>query len=338
MTVGRIVVYSGADRLGDGLFKFPFITSLRATFPNAEICWLTSRGSAYNGVLSELAERYLDKVISKTNVAKSVLSIIWPPKFDLGPIDIFIDTQTVVPRTIALRRIFKARTFIAASADYRLSDIRPSQIGIDRRSKPLHLVDHLMLLLKLAARGDAVEDMRPVPIPDPYLRLAAKLLPDGESYVGFAPGSGDPTKRWPLDRYIALARKVVERGSIPVFFIGPSERDFLEAVRRELPSALFPEEAVSDNEAHGPLLVSALGRRLKAAVANDSGLGHMLALSSVPLILLFGRHTPAKYAPRVPALQHFWAMDNGGPELSRIPLAEVEKALLGVLDGARKIG
>ena len=83
------------------------------------------------------------------------------------------------------------------------------------------------------------------------------------------------------------------------------------------------------------LLVAALGRRLDVAVANDSGLGHMLAISEVPLILLYGRHSPAKYAPRTPHLTTFWAQDFGGPEHERIPLDRVAHALGEVLRQSR---
>ena len=53
----------------------------------------------------------------------------------------------------------------------------------------------------------------------------------------------------------------------------------------------------------------------------------MLAISEVPLILLYGRHSPAKYAPRTPHLTTFWAQDFGGPEHERIPLEKVVAAL-----------
>ena len=40
--IRRVAVFSGAELLGDGLFKLPFLRSLRATFPRAEIVWLTA--------------------------------------------------------------------------------------------------------------------------------------------------------------------------------------------------------------------------------------------------------------------------------------------------------
>ncbi len=65
--IKRIAVFSR----GDGLFKMPFLQSLRATFPNAEICWVTARLSAYTGALAELVAPYIDKIVSKTGITES---------------------------------------------------------------------------------------------------------------------------------------------------------------------------------------------------------------------------------------------------------------------------
>lgn len=335
--IGRVAVFSGCDQIGDGLFKFPFLRSLRATFPNAEICWMTAGDSVYAGVLRECAAASLDRVVTGTGIGRSTLQAVRPRRMAaLGPVDIAIDTQTVVMRSIAVRRSFRPLRFISATAAYALSDTRPSQIGLDLTSKPRHLIDHLMLLLRLAARGKAREDMTPPAIPERFLDLAAMLLPEGRSYVGFAPGSGDISKRWPLDRFIALARRVAEAGSVPVFFFGPDERDLLGATRRALPDALLPEEGLPPGTPRGPMLVSALGSRLNAALANDSGIGHMLALSGGPLVLLYGRHAPEKYAPRTPRLTTLWAETFGGPSHELIPLAAVEAALFEALGRAAR--
>jgi ADP-heptose:LPS heptosyltransferase len=45
------------------------------------------------------------------------------------------------------------------------------------------------------------------------------------------------------------------------------------------------------------LLTIALAQRFAVSVANDSGVGHMLAAANTPLISLFGPTDPAKFAP-----------------------------------------
>lgn len=330
--IGRIAVYSGAEVLGDGLFKLHFIRSLKETFPDAEILWVTSGKSAYAGILRELVAPYLSRVIENTGLGKSVHEILTPKSVDIGSIDLLIDTQTVFWRSLAVKRALSPRIFIGPAADYLLSSVKPPEI--DPRwglKKPAHFADGLMRLLDLASLGRTKRADSAVAIPDGYAALAQELLPRGARYAGFAPGSGDATKRWPLERFIALARHGEAKGYCPVFFLGPSERDMAAGIRTALPSALFPEDEAPPEGPKGPLLVAALGRRLDVAIANDSGLGHMLAISNMPLILLYGRHSPAKYAPHTPFLRTVWAEEYGGPEHERIPLdrltAEFDKVL-----------
>ena len=330
--VSRVAVFSGAELLGDGLFKLPFIRSLKATFPNAEIVWVTAGKTAYAGILKDLAAPYLSRVIEDTGIGGSLTELLRPRRVETGPVDILIDTQTVAWRSLAVKRALKPGLFIASAADYLFSGVKPPQVNPAwTKKKPKHFVDGLMRLLDLASGGRTVTDPAATPIPDEYMALAARLLPEGARYVGLAPGSGDPTKRWPLTRFIALARQADAAGCRPVFFVGPSERFMLEDIKAGVPGALFPEDEAPDGAPKGPLLVAALGRRLTAAVANDSGLGHMLAISEVPLILLYGRHSPAKYAPRTPRLTTFWAQDFGGPEHELIPLEKVSAALSDML-------
>jgi len=329
----RIAVFSGADLLGDALFKLPFVRALRATFPSTEIVWVTAGKTAYAGVLHELVASYLDRTIEDTGIGMSSAELLFPRATGLGPVDIAIDTQTVTWRSLAVRRALRPRHFVTAAAEYLLSGTRPHDI--DRswgRAKPVHFVDHLMRLLDLAARGAAVTDPTKIIVPPAFADTAAALLPEGPRYVGFAPGSGDTTKRWPLDRFIRLAVEASAQGHVPVFFVGPSERSMLDDIRSGVPGARFPEDEAPEGAPRGPLLVAALGRRLAAAIANDSGLGHMLAIAEIPLVLIYGRHSPEKYAPRTPQLHTVWAQDFGGPEHSRVPYAAVATALRTALD------
>jgi ADP-heptose:LPS heptosyltransferase len=320
----RIAVFSGAELLGDGLFKLHFIRSLKETFPDAEICWITTAKTAYAGVLKELVAPYITCVIEETGIGSSPSEVVRPVSIAAGNIDILIDTQALLWRSLAVKRALRPRLFIGAAADYLLSDVKPQQVDpLWTRKKPAHFVDGLIRLIDLASHGRTRLAEGGVAIPADYTALAKRLLPPGCRYAGFAPGSGDATKRWPLGRFIALARHAEAAGLRPVFFIGPGERSMAGDIRAALPRALFPEEEAPDGGPRGPLLVAALGRRLELAVANDSGIGHMLAISNVPLILLYGRHSPAKYAPRTPRLRTVWAQEFGGPDHGLIPLERV---------------
>ena len=156
---------------------------------------------------------------------------------------------------------------------------------------------------------------------------AAKLaLPDGPAYIGLAPGAGGKHKCWPLQSYMALACLIAAKGQAPVFLLGPDERDWQALIAAEVPQALFPLADIAS-----PLFTIAVASRLSAAVANDSGTGHMIAAADVPLVSLFGPTDPAKFAPYVTRGAIVRAQDFGGDAMDAIPvdavLASLERLL-----------
>jgi ADP-heptose:LPS heptosyltransferase len=161
------------------------------------------------------------------------------------------------------------------------------------------------------------------------------LLPDGPNYVGFAPGAGDPTKVWPLENFLELARRQRASGRTPVFILGPGEAALRDRIREAIPDGIFPPTVGDDpDQPSGPALVIALGGRMAAAVTNDSGAGHMLALSQLPLVSLYSKADPQKYVLKVPRLVIIDSKDHGGKDPALIPLEVVARALENLLDDA----
>ena len=61
-----------------------------------------------------------------------------------------------------------------------------------------------------------------------------------------------------------------------------------------IPDALFPEH---ESSLASPALVVSLAKRLDFAISIDNGIMHMLSLSKVPMIVLFGPTNSEKFAP-----------------------------------------
>ena len=66
-------------------------------------------------------------------------------------------------------------------------------------------------------------------------------------------------------------------------------------IESSIPSALFPEHETNFSS---PALVTCLGTRLDLVITIDNGIMHMLSLSKVPMISLFGPTSSAKFAPK----------------------------------------
>jgi ADP-heptose:LPS heptosyltransferase len=316
-----VLVYSMEEVIGDGLIKLPFVAALRAVFPDARITWVAAKGSTvYRTALKDAVAGLIDEVIADgvTGARAADLLLLKRP-FGGRRFDVVIDTQTHVLRSLVAKRA--AGLFISPAADFRFSDRKPA-------AWPEGMIDRLMTLLSLAAGREIGFAPARLSQPD-KVAAAERLLPAGPAYVGFAPSAGGAQKRWPLDRYIALAKGQADAGRVPVFFLTKAETEAVAAVRAAVPGALFPE---IDNDLEegvaGPLLVVAMGGRLAAAVANDAGPGHMLAAGGAPLLSLqLNRRKAAKFPPAAVRLEMLVAEDFGDGGMAAIPVAAAAAAL-----------
>lgn len=302
--VQTVLIYSMGEVIGDGLIKLPFVAGLRAAFPDARISWCAAKGeTVYAGPLKGVVAGYVDEVIlDGANGARPLDSLPCSKPFGGRVFDLVIDTQENLRRSgVARRGAAKGARFVSAARHARDKDW------------PVAVTDRLARLLSLATDGQG--GPRPLVLNNPDAGKAAEaLLPVGPTYVGLAPGAGGQDKRWPLDRYLELARRVVARGWTPVLLFGPDEAEDAAIAAREIPQALQPERGRADPYPHvkGPLLVIALAGRLAAGVANDAGPGHMLAAGGAPLLSLQqDRRKSVKFRPAAQRLEMLVAEDYG---------------------------
>ena len=102
-------------------------------------------------------------------------------------------------------------------------------------------------------------------------------------------------KEWPINKIIELSKEFITKNKIPVFFIEKKYKELKAEIKNAVPSALFPEHETILNS---PALVTCLGKRLDLAITIDNGIMHMLSLSKVPIISLFGPTSSEKFAPK----------------------------------------
>jgi len=327
--VRSILVYVTSDvdnALGENVLKLPLLLALDQAFPMVRIAWVPGTSGAFHlrDQLAPLVGGRIDEFITDLRVPTDPRAAIFAkhPILDRH-FDLIIDTQRYVGRTLFLRRIPHGR-FISGTWRYALSNARPPR---PLPVRPPRLIDKL-LGLAAAAAGHPIAVPNPIPLPEAWRARAAELLPAGPRYVGLSPGAGNQGtgKCWPLDSFIAVAHAQVERGRVPVFLLGPEEREWRGPLRAAVPQALFPEEA-NRGPIGGPCLVAALGERLSAAVANCSGTGHLLAAGGAPMVSLYGPTRPEKYAPFARALICLKAQDYGSDRIDAIPLDAVLAAV-----------
>lgn len=106
--------------------------------------------------------------------------------------------------------------------------------------------------------------------------------------VLFVPGAGAVEKRWPMERFLALARTVRKQGLEAVFQVGPCER----ALGQEAETAGFE---VCDTPGWGRM--AAQMRRALVVVGNDTGPMHLAAMLGCPTLTLYFHGSEGTWFP-----------------------------------------
>ena len=116
-----------------------------------------------------------------------------------------------------------------------------------------------------------------------YLRQAFPARTAGP-LLAVAPGARWPTKRWPVERFAAVAQELAQARQAAVVLLGGSE-DI--ALAHELCRRL--RVPVLDSTGKLSLLhTAALLQQCHLLLSNDSGLMHMATALRVPVVAIFG--------------------------------------------------
>lgn len=109
--------------------------------------------------------------------------------------------------------------------------------------------------------------------------------------IGFAPGAAfGPSKRWPAERYAAVADELAEStGATCVLLCGPNEQETRAAVQRAARHKLV--ECDEGQPTVGKL--KAAIKCLDLLICNDSGPRHVAVAFGVPTITIMGPTAPA---------------------------------------------
>jgi ADP-heptose:LPS heptosyltransferase len=198
-------------------------------------------------------------------------------------------------------RVYDFQTRLRSSAYFWLmrSGGRPEWSGIapgashphanpDRDA--MHTLDKQEEQLRMAGVNE------PVDLPDLSWAAADILrfhLP--HDYVLLIPGGSarHPAKRWPIENYAALAKRIVAAGLTPIVIGGSDER----SLGRSLTTAVRETRDLTGQTGFGDIV--ALGRGARRTVGNDTGPMHLAVAGGAPATVLYSAATePGKTAPR----------------------------------------
>ncbi len=282
-----LIVRLGA--LGDVVHAIPVAAALRRHFPSARIDWLVS---AKHRELLELVPVIDDRVVASASAVGRLRRRHY---------DVAIDLQGLI-KSAMFARLSGAARVVGFSANYvreRLASVfytdafDPGGSGSYDRRETRHVVDLNLSLL-------TVLDL-PVEPPEFALDRVASTAADhvraaaGGRYALLNPGAAWPNKRWPPDRFAAVARAIRDRHGLKSAVLwGPGEEALANAIVESAGGAalITPRTSVRD--------LVAIARGAAVMVSGDTGPTHIASAVGTPIVGIYGPTRPSRNGPLSP--------------------------------------
>ncbi|BBY17279.1 glycosyltransferase family 9 protein [Mycolicibacterium litorale] len=160
--------------------------------------------------------------------------------------------------------------------------------------------------------------------------------PDRSGVTVIHPGAAFPARRWPPERFAAVAAALYADGHDVVITGDAGEVDLARTVAAQ---AGLPGSAVLAGTL-GLLDLVALISDCRLLVCGDTGVGHIATATGTPSVLLFGPTPPSLWGPRGTGPHAvLWAGRDGDPHGDAPDpglLALTVSAVLGAVDALRK--
>jgi ADP-heptose:LPS heptosyltransferase len=272
--------------LGDGLEATPLIAALRSHDPDAQVDVAVTRPTT-----QALFEA----------LRGPVRDVIVLPFWTKGSVA-FVRALLARGRDVRYDASFMA--YPAAKAPYHLTN---AAFRAERKIAHAYAMPSAALLLRTYTDLVPIRDahnvernldlLAPLGVPAPhrpaYLVPASWRSPARDPalvtlHIGTIAHDGFENKRWPLEAFASLARRLAAAGLRVTTVAGPEELADAALLARQAPELEIVQGDLGEVALH--LSRSAL------VVANDSGIGHLAAAVATPTITLLGP-TPATCAP-----------------------------------------
>lgn len=290
---GARIVAIRPGALGDTLLIFPALALIREAWPEAHMTLVARRD-----VLPLARAWGLADAVSSYDAPE------WSALFAEAP-----------PADCSLRAAVAGRVVVAWLADTdggvtaNLTAMEARQVVIGPGRPRVDVGEHAALQLAAPLREMDIAvpcDVAALPMPGsragmpalPYREVdvasMSGLVEQGMGTVALHPGSGGAGKRWPPERFAALAQEIGARGLRALLIEGPQDEAVIGATLAEA-----ARRGTRPDVARGLdiMELAALLAGCAAYVGNDSGVSHLAGILGVRTLALFGPSDPAIWAP-----------------------------------------
>ena len=289
-----LIVRLGA--LGDIVHAVPAVAALRRQHPGAEIDWLAeSRHREIVELVRGLRRRILIDTRGSWRRLAAQIRELRAERFDVA-----LDLQGLL-KSAVLARLSGAERVVgfdrpalrepAAAFFYHERYITDDVQHVLRKN--------LALVASLEPRPSALGGQNSgSAAPDHPIEFPLDVPPSKphvEPYAVLNPGAAWPNKRWPPQRFGAVAEWLHTRHGLRCLVLwGPGERALAEAVSAASTGAAEPAPPTTIADVLG------LARDARLVISGDTGPLHLAAAVGAPVIGLYGPTTPARNGPWMP--------------------------------------
>lgn len=203
--------------------------------------------------------------------------------------DVVMDLQGAV-RSAVLGRLAGARRLIGEShpREWAARWLFTERVA----TRGVHVIEQ-DVELAAAVAGDALEPVRPLLPLDPHAERWCDEL-----FAGFGnqpaallnPGAGWGSKRWPPERYAAVAAGLAQRGFRVLVNAAPGEEALADGIAARSGGAGVPVRCSLAE-------LIALTRRVGLAIGGDTGPMHLACALGRPVVGIYGPTDPARNGP-----------------------------------------
>jgi lipopolysaccharide heptosyltransferase I len=289
-----LIVRLGA--LGDIVHALPIAAALRSTWPDARIDWLVD--VKHRAILDRVTGLSGIVPVDTRQLRGGAGIVAVVRRLRAARYDVAIDAQGLLKSALLAHLAGAGRVVGLAPRHLREPLARWAYHELAEPAGP-HVVDHALALARTAGAtaGAPAFPLAP-PASDVVARVRGTLgLAAGQPFAVINPGAAWPNKRWPADRFGAVARHLLARHSWPSIVVwGPGEEDLAAAVVAEAgPGAA----AIAPPTSLGELI--ALLAAASVLVSGDTGPLHLAAAAGTPIVGLYGPTDPARNGPWSPS-------------------------------------
>ncbi len=300
----RTVVLTKIWGIGNLVMILPYVQEIRRHYPRARLVFLTLER---NRELLEGGELFEEVVTMRDHGLLAPVIDLFRAirRLRRRRVDLFLDFEQFLRVSGLIGRLSGARQSIGFDTPgQHRARLYQARIPYDHER---HMASVFGDVVRAAGVGmDRIPAPRVPRCSESRRQVLAELGNLPRPWVILHPGSGDnfPGRRWPSERFAAVARKLVQTHGATILLTGTrAESGLLATVADSLPST----SVVSCADRFSLRQLVELIDQSDLVISNDTGPVHLAAAVETPVVALYGPNTPRLYGPLGPdsrALYH----------------------------------